>query len=390
MREIFYLVDRHQSMIRDKTIITILICLAVGGCSSESSTPMARNSGSELFEFTDPMSGERASPETGARIITQFHDFGLVGSGEKRIHRFRIRNDSEVPWNCADVSTSCGCTAGVLSSDRILPGEQTEIDVSFRASRKTGNRRASVKVKFTEVVAPHVELFVEAKVRREITVRRDLLNFGSVGVDQPVTLRFIVDNFGDQSWSAINFQNPKHLPITFSASRLASNSVDRMRDTGDPFERWEVTATVRIAKTSPDELFVHDAITVCPAGSGSASTESMSVSYSAEPAIQIIPRAIFFGDVGRGITVDRKILLRSARDFKEAVGTLQLSHDIAGDLVPEIGKSERNFQEVELSLTVPDDAVSGPNHGTLYIKSVANAFPDEQVSLAYNVVEDEQ
>lgn len=73
-------------------------------------------------------------------------DFGKVKEGVVLKHDFLLKNSSDKIMNIKEVHTSCGCTTSEVKNRRILPGEETEIEVKFNTKGYSGPVRQFVYV----------------------------------------------------------------------------------------------------------------------------------------------------------------------------------------------------------------------------------------------------
>ncbi len=74
------------------------------------------------------------------------HDFGRLIQGEKVIQIFHFTNTGDADLIISSVSASCGCTASKFTKDRIKPGEQGQIEVTFDSSGQKGIQNKTVTV----------------------------------------------------------------------------------------------------------------------------------------------------------------------------------------------------------------------------------------------------
>jgi hypothetical protein len=58
-------------------------------------------------------------------------DFGRVKQGELLSHEFVFSNEGDATLVIQKVSTTCGCTAALLSAEKIPPGKEGKIEVKF-------------------------------------------------------------------------------------------------------------------------------------------------------------------------------------------------------------------------------------------------------------------
>jgi hypothetical protein len=58
-------------------------------------------------------------------------DFGRVKQGEILSHEFVFSNEGDATLVIQKVTTTCGCTAALLSADKIPPGKEGKIEIKF-------------------------------------------------------------------------------------------------------------------------------------------------------------------------------------------------------------------------------------------------------------------
>jgi len=58
-------------------------------------------------------------------------DFGRVKQGEPLSHEFVFSNEGDATLVIQKVTTTCGCTAALLSADKIPPGKEGKIEIKF-------------------------------------------------------------------------------------------------------------------------------------------------------------------------------------------------------------------------------------------------------------------
>ncbi len=119
------------------------------------------------------------------------HDFGTIDEGKVYTHDFVLKNTGDDTLKVLSVRTSCGCTATMLKSTEIAPGESQPLHVSFNSTGYGGRR-------FTKVVSvitndpdqPEVRLLIRGEVKAMPKPRGyvypSLLNLGQV---KPGTVR---------------------------------------------------------------------------------------------------------------------------------------------------------------------------------------------------------
>jgi hypothetical protein len=73
----------------------------------------------------------RAAGQPKIKFKETIWDFGRVKQGEVLSHEFVFTNEGDATLNIRKVTSTCGCTAALLSADKIAPGKEGKIEVKF-------------------------------------------------------------------------------------------------------------------------------------------------------------------------------------------------------------------------------------------------------------------
>jgi hypothetical protein len=92
-------------------------------------------------------------------------DFGKVNRGEVSRHVFIVKNDSKQTLNIKGVSTSCGCTASKIQKQTLLPGESTNLEVSFNSAGYSGAVQQFAYVQTDNIENPVIRYKIKAEVK---------------------------------------------------------------------------------------------------------------------------------------------------------------------------------------------------------------------------------
>lgn len=118
----------------------------------------------------------------GPELVTgkTVFDFGEVVQGTKVEHTFAFRNggDSELVIN--QVRSSCGCTAALLSAERLPPGGKGELRAVFDSGRFRGAVSKTVSLHSNDPRRPVAELQLRGTVRPEIELTPEQVDLGIV------------------------------------------------------------------------------------------------------------------------------------------------------------------------------------------------------------------
>ena len=104
--------------------------------------------------------------DKGPRIsfTTDHHDFGNVLQGKTVEYTFRFENKGTEDLLIKEVTTSCGCTAALVSSNTVKPGGNGEITVSYDSQGRAGAVSRTITVVSNDLVEPVKELTITATV----------------------------------------------------------------------------------------------------------------------------------------------------------------------------------------------------------------------------------
>ena len=84
------------------------------------------------------------------------YDFGYAQHQQTITHLFKLKNVGSQPLVIREISSSCACTAALLSDKTILPAETADIEVKLETQYHRGRRTATVKVHTNDTDTPVV------------------------------------------------------------------------------------------------------------------------------------------------------------------------------------------------------------------------------------------
>jgi hypothetical protein len=137
------------------------------------------------------------------------YDWGRVLEGESVNHVFRFRNAGSellvVP--ARKVISTCGCTAALVSSERLKPGESGEVRVTFDSRGRVGPQHKAVTIVSNDPEHPTLRLDVKGEVYMILRPSPRSLNFGEVELGTSKTKTVTVT-----PWSGVEFQIREIVP----------------------------------------------------------------------------------------------------------------------------------------------------------------------------------
>lgn len=92
------------------------------------------------------------------------YDFGKVNQGKIVEYTFSFENKGTEELVIKEVTTSCGCTAALVSNSVTKPGETGQIKVSYDSQGRAGKVSRTITVESNDPVEPIKELTISALV----------------------------------------------------------------------------------------------------------------------------------------------------------------------------------------------------------------------------------
>jgi len=89
---------------------------------------------------------QNSKPGPVMEIEPKEHDFGGVKQDQKLVHEFTVNNVGSEDLEIRRISTSCGCTAAILTKRIVKPGESTTLEVILETRKYKGVIDKSVSV----------------------------------------------------------------------------------------------------------------------------------------------------------------------------------------------------------------------------------------------------
>ena len=128
-----------------KTFFAIVLGgLMLTACGGNSATD-----GIDVDLIDNPRSAEGYDESAKMPVITfdqDLHDFGRLSSGENISYSFHFRNTGNSDLVISSCSATCGCTVASYPKDRIAPGGEGYVTVTFNSSGKSGQQYQEVTV----------------------------------------------------------------------------------------------------------------------------------------------------------------------------------------------------------------------------------------------------
>lgn len=164
--------DSHSNSLR----CLALALLSLAGCGSSAQpvsfgdAPTKSTSSVHTTNAPSRTSEAGSSALRGPKLVVvngPSHEFGSMEFGSSKSHVFRIRNDGLAPLNLSLGDVSCRCTSAKLSAEQLQPGQEAEVQLTWKAESLVSPLEQSAEIKSNDPVKPQWTL----RVRGEVTAR---------------------------------------------------------------------------------------------------------------------------------------------------------------------------------------------------------------------------
>ena len=93
------------------------------------------------------------------------YNFGKVNEGKVVEYTFNFENSGKSTLKIKDIKTSCGCTAALVSSELLEPGEQGTLKVELDTSNRKGKMSRTITINTNDPKNPNTILTVYADIQ---------------------------------------------------------------------------------------------------------------------------------------------------------------------------------------------------------------------------------
>lgn len=127
-------------------------------------------------------------------------DFGKIKQGDVVTHEFVFRNEGTAPLKINRVTTSCGCTAALVSEKEIAPGKEGRLKVTFDSRGYSDKVIKYIYFDSNDPKTPQVELTITAEVEVGPAARIELDRYNiDLGISlegEEASAKLMVKNIG--------------------------------------------------------------------------------------------------------------------------------------------------------------------------------------------------
>ncbi len=188
------------------------------------------------------------------------------------VHTFRFQNAGDAPLNIEKVRTSCGCTAALLSSEVIAPGENGEVGTTFDSVRFRGDVIKTIYLYTDDPLKPVIQLFLRGSVKPEIVQDPERVELGLLQPEVEKEVRVTLTNQGEKeiTFPSIQVTAPE-LQAELSSDVLLPGKAVQILIKATPREGKTRLSGYVIVKTSSSHvpelrIPVYGSVTALPGG----------------------------------------------------------------------------------------------------------------------------
>lgn len=102
-------------------------------------------------------------------ITPKVYDFGEINYGDIVNYGFKVKNLGEAVLEIKRVATSCPCATAKITKERIEPGEEVELQVTYDSGAMplhgSGREERIIYLRSNDPVNPQVEVMIYALVK---------------------------------------------------------------------------------------------------------------------------------------------------------------------------------------------------------------------------------
>jgi hypothetical protein len=155
---------------------------------------------------------------SGPPVLTvseELGDLGKIKPDEKQTHVFTLKNEGGEMLVIERVQAPCGCTATLLSDEEILPGNTTQLEVTFNPRGYEGEVTQSVYIYSNDPEIERKRIAIRADVEHvaapEVQLFPNQWELGLLSRGDSVELAITVSNQGDLGMEIESINVPEHI-----------------------------------------------------------------------------------------------------------------------------------------------------------------------------------
>ncbi|MBI5022535.1 MAG: DUF1573 domain-containing protein [Ignavibacteriales bacterium] len=178
-------------------------------------------------------------------------DIGDVPNYVPHKQTLTIKNTGNDTLILSDVGASCGCTATLLSIDRIPPGDSGILTFTFDAKRFDGKVEKKISMNTNDATHRHVEIFFTANVVKILEIQPEYLFFRT-SIDSAATQTLKIQNLSTEPISFTSIiPTGKDISVEFSPKVIKPGESGDLVAKFAPIKAGTTNGNIEIKTTHP-------------------------------------------------------------------------------------------------------------------------------------------
>jgi hypothetical protein len=254
------------------------------------------------------LAGQVAAEQWVTKMFSeQEHDFGTVARGADTVYRFPVKNIYKQTIELVSVRSSCGCTSPTLENKTLQTGETGYVVASFNTRTFTGLHGATLTL-FVEWNDNGTRRRGEGQLRVNGNIRSDV-------VFKPGAIKFEGIDQGNKQEQQVQITYAGRGDWKISDVRGESNDIEvELTQTQRNGNRVTYDLLVRVKDSAPAGYFREQLVLVT--NDDRNPRIPLHVEGRVIPVISVSPEPLMFGEIVRGESMPKKILVRGKKPFK--------------------------------------------------------------------------
>lgn len=108
----------------------------------------------------------KSEPTPRISVSENRHDFGIAKEGSVLTFDLGIKSVGKSELIITDVQASCGCTAALLSNDKLKPGESGNIRIELDTKNMKGKKTRTLAIRSNDPVNPRIVITLLVEVKK--------------------------------------------------------------------------------------------------------------------------------------------------------------------------------------------------------------------------------
>jgi hypothetical protein len=230
-------------------------------------------------------------------------DFGTVPQGPELQHFFHLKNNTGSVLTISGIRVSCGrCGGASFAKSQLNPGEETTILGRMYTTNFVGPKTIWIYVQISQPQFEEVRLWVQCNSRSDVTMNPDTLAFGQVKQGTRSSASTLI---------TLNGNSQTQITEVDTSSDTVKTTIKETQRT-DTQVTYQLTATLDANLKSGNwwgEIWMKTTDPALP-------RLRVPLTVNVEPALNVTPAVLTFGQVAVGKSTDRKVIVRSTQPFK--------------------------------------------------------------------------